>query len=314
MTGKRRHQFNEDSSGDSDFYYENSSNTNSISESIEPKPRKRGRGPSKRPCLNRNALMARMNRQKKKEYIEKIENKLMHHRQEIKDLTTINKNQCNELKKLNAEVSYLKNILNNKSSISLLLKSMNEILRRSKRKTDPSPKSICHIEENKVHNGEEKGIYLNNNPFLQMTLPPIAVSDHDYASSCLDNLFNFEGVNYDPINGQVSVKDQNLDDSAIKSQNELIKSLETVEDIDLGISDTDIEQLSSIDDMFNNINDDDLDDEPIDFLKPSNSPVESIDLFKDLGNSGICVHVNSGRVSLEFCSACHYNSINSNGP
>ncbi|XP_053595721.1 uncharacterized protein LOC103569735 isoform X2 [Microplitis demolitor] len=278
MTGKRRHQFNEDSSGDSDFYYENSSNTNSISESIEPKPRKRGRGPSKRPCLNRNALMARMNRQKKKEYIEKIENKLMHHRQEIKDLTTINKNQCNELKKLNAEVSYLKNILNNKSSISLLLKSMNEILRRSKRKTDPSPKSICHIEENKVHNGEEKG------------------------------------VNYDPINGQVSVKDQNLDDSAIKSQNELIKSLETVEDIDLGISDTDIEQLSSIDDMFNNINDDDLDDEPIDFLKPSNSPVESIDLFKDLGNSGICVHVNSGRVSLEFCSACHYNSINSNGP
>ena len=40
-------------------------------------PRKRGRGPSKRPCLNRNALMARENRLKKKAYLEKIENKLL---------------------------------------------------------------------------------------------------------------------------------------------------------------------------------------------------------------------------------------------
>ncbi|XP_057333760.1 uncharacterized protein LOC130672956 isoform X2 [Microplitis mediator] len=148
----------------------------------------------------------------------------------------------------------------------------------------------------------------------KMTLPAIAVSDHDYASSCPDNLFNFEGVNYDPTNGQVSVKDLNLTcDSAIKPQNELTKSFESVEDIDLGISDTDIEQLSSIDDMFNNLNDDLDDNEPIDFLKPNDSPVESIDLFNDLDN-GICVHVNSGRVSLEFCSACHYNSVNSNGP
>ncbi|XP_074099795.1 uncharacterized protein LOC141527929 isoform X2 [Cotesia typhae] len=161
MTGKRRHPIIEDSSEDSDFSYDNSSNAASHTGSVEAselQPRKRGRGPSKRPCLNRNALMARANRQKKKEYVEHIESKLMHYRQEIKELTTKNQKQCIDLKRLTAEVSYLKNILNNNSSITSLLKSMNEILARGRRKSkgEASSKSICHVKEKEAE--KEKGL------------------------------------------------------------------------------------------------------------------------------------------------------------
>ncbi|XP_044588424.1 uncharacterized protein LOC123267698 isoform X1 [Cotesia glomerata] len=305
MTGKRRHQINEESSEDSDFSYDNLSNATSNPGNVEQselQPRKRGRGPSKRPCLNRNALMARANRQKKKKYVEHIESKLMHYRQEIKELTTKNQKQCIDLKRLTAEVSYLKNILNNNSSITSLLKSINEILSRGRRKgkEGESAKFICEKEK------EADGKGNLNNPFLQMTLQ----SDHNYSSLHSDELFNFEGVNYNPDNGQVSIKESSSQESSVKIYNELNKSpVESIDNIDLGISDTDLDQLNSID-LFSQLSDDLDDNEPIDFFKAQNSPVESLDLFNNLDNNGICVHVNPRRISLEFCSACHVNNAN----
>ncbi|KAH0534246.1 uncharacterized protein LOC123267698 isoform X2 [Cotesia glomerata] len=275
MTGKRRHQINEESSEDSDFSYDNLSNATSNPGNVEQselQPRKRGRGPSKRPCLNRNALMARANRQKKKKYVEHIESKLMHYRQEIKELTTKNQKQCIDLKRLTAEVSYLKNILNNNSSITSLLKSINEILSRGRRKgkEGESAKFICEKEK------EADG----------------------------------KGVNYNPDNGQVSIKESSSQESSVKIYNELNKSpVESIDNIDLGISDTDLDQLNSID-LFSQLSDDLDDNEPIDFFKAQNSPVESLDLFNNLDNNGICVHVNPRRISLEFCSACHVNNAN----
>lgn len=95
-----------------------------------PTARRRGRGPSKRPCLNRNALMARENRQRKKEYIERIENRLQACQKDNMELSTTIKQQNIEIKRLTSEVSYLKTVLNNKSRISALLQAMNESLQR----------------------------------------------------------------------------------------------------------------------------------------------------------------------------------------
>ncbi|XP_016836559.1 uncharacterized protein LOC100680238 isoform X2 [Nasonia vitripennis] len=92
--------------------------------------RRRGRGPSKRPCLNRNALMARENRQRKKEYIERIESRLQICQKENMELNTTIKQQAIEIKRLNSEVSYLKTVLSNKSRITSLLQAMNESLQR----------------------------------------------------------------------------------------------------------------------------------------------------------------------------------------
>ncbi|XP_043466392.1 uncharacterized protein LOC122501166 isoform X2 [Leptopilina heterotoma] len=108
---------------------------NMADESVREGVKKRGRGPSKRPCLNRNAQMARENRQKKKEYIEKIEKKLNQLQQENKSLNTVIQKQNIDIKKLNADVSYMKSVLNNKSSITMLLKSMNQNLEKIRRKS-----------------------------------------------------------------------------------------------------------------------------------------------------------------------------------
>lgn len=93
-------------------------------------PRRRGRGPSKRPCSNRNAQMARENRQRKKEYIEKIENRLQIFQKENQELHATIQKQNVEIKRLGVEVKYLKNILENNTHITNLMKAVNESLKK----------------------------------------------------------------------------------------------------------------------------------------------------------------------------------------
>ena len=101
------------------------SSSASLSGKSPPTQRRRGRGPSKRPCLNRNALMARENRQKKKQYIECMEESLKQLRDEnhlLKD--TINTQQ-DTIKQLKQEVHYLHNVVANAPEIEKLLRGIN---------------------------------------------------------------------------------------------------------------------------------------------------------------------------------------------
>ncbi|CAB0033138.1 unnamed protein product [Trichogramma brassicae] len=92
--------------------------------------RRRGRGPSKRPCLNKNALMARENRQRKKEYVEKIEAELASLQKENHELRSTIECQSGEIKKLSCEVKYLKNVLRNDTLVTTLMKAMNDSLKK----------------------------------------------------------------------------------------------------------------------------------------------------------------------------------------
>ncbi|XP_014228337.1 uncharacterized protein LOC106653421 [Trichogramma pretiosum] len=92
--------------------------------------RRRGRGPSKRPCLNKNALMARENRQRKKEYVEKIEAELASLQKENQELQSTIESQSGEIKKLSCEVKYLKNVLRNDTLVTTLMKAMNDSLKK----------------------------------------------------------------------------------------------------------------------------------------------------------------------------------------
>lgn len=67
---------------------------------IDTVTRRRGRGPSKRPCQNRNAQMARQNRLRKKAYLEKIEHKLLYYQQENKNLVNIIRKQSADVRRL----------------------------------------------------------------------------------------------------------------------------------------------------------------------------------------------------------------------
>ena len=72
----------------------------------------------------RNAIAARENRQKKKKYVEGLENDVTKLKEENKTLKTRNESMTTMIRKLSDEVKYLRSVLANESTISLLLKSV----------------------------------------------------------------------------------------------------------------------------------------------------------------------------------------------
>lgn len=72
----------------------------------------------------RNAIAARENRQKKKKYVEGLESDVARLKEENKTLKTGNENMSKIILKLSDEVKYLRSVLANQSTISLLLKSV----------------------------------------------------------------------------------------------------------------------------------------------------------------------------------------------
>ena len=72
----------------------------------------------------RNAIAARENRQKKKKYVEGLENDVAKLKEENKTLKTRNESMTTMIRKLSDEVKYLRSVLANESTISLLLKSV----------------------------------------------------------------------------------------------------------------------------------------------------------------------------------------------
>jgi len=72
----------------------------------------------------RNAIAARENRQKKKKYVEGLENDVAQLKEENRTLKTRNESMTIVIRKLSDEVKYLRSVLANESTISLLLKSV----------------------------------------------------------------------------------------------------------------------------------------------------------------------------------------------
>lgn len=106
------------------------SNVNDDDPSLGIQVGRRGRGPSKSHCSNRNAVMARVNRERKKKYVESIEQKLKTLDQENKSLKSRIIEQDKKMEKLNEEVAYMRNVLKNQTMISTLLKALNDGLSR----------------------------------------------------------------------------------------------------------------------------------------------------------------------------------------
>lgn len=250
------------------------------------------RGSSKRPSLSRNAFLARENRRRKKEYLEKMENKVSYLKEENKSLSNKVQRQDIDLKRLKGEVSYLRNVLNNSSSIINLLRSINESL---------STRKACGREissNRKYHDGNSKGLPRNEwiakpagGKLCEATAGGTRErlsrgdSDHTYTMSSRDD---FEGSLSSLENEQKHRDLFNNDSFTLKN------------DFDL-----DLDRLPQFDeDIFNSIGN--FDENPSNDLEHYTSTKS----FDNLDNSGICLHINSGQVSLEFCSICHRNNVN----
>lgn len=302
-------------------------------------PRKRGRGPSKRPCLNRNALMARENRLRKKAYLEKIETKLSFYQQENKKLVNVIRKQGIDLKRLSGEVAYLRNVLNNNTSITALLKTINEGLRKmSTQKNnllypnhtsaypiemDTRRKCSCYtnVKENPLST-ENNNMFVNNHVSTEESITESQVSESHMSTKkqiAFDIKSNPRGK--DPINIITSTTDSISGDSYMENAKDL-DNLLPISQTDLhninGKKDNDtigldFDQLSTFNmDIFEDLPKCDEIMNSVDGLNDTANlfPDEEIDQ-QSLDNAGICLHVNSDKVSLEFCSICHLNSKNS---
>ncbi|KAK9296472.1 hypothetical protein QLX08_009524 [Tetragonisca angustula] len=325
--------------------------------------RKRGRGPSKRPCLNRNALMARENRLRKKAYLEKIENKLSFYQQENKNLVNIMKKQTIDIKRLSGEVAYLKSVLNNNTSITTLLKTINNGLQRiatQKRNlsymnhdsehtnaSDAQCKCMCYTnaKENAL-NSQNTNIFITNvnndsltgqsttknlnnesytNPQRQFAYKN-SLGIGEVSSSFLDSDHTYT-VSKSPV---IVVKNNSQNKEALPtsliSEDNYMDNTEELDDLlpidqadlpnaekkDADAIGIDFDQLSSFNmDIFEDLPKCDYMMNTVDSLHDTSNPFTAEEISQTLDNAGICLHVNSDKVSLEFCSICHLNSKSS---
>ncbi|XP_012239201.1 uncharacterized protein LOC117237396 isoform X2 [Bombus vosnesenskii] len=300
-------------------------------------PRKRGRGPSKRPCLNRNALMARENRLKKKAYLEKIENKLLFYQQENKNLVNIIKRQGIDLKRLTGEVAYFKSVLNNNTSITALLKTINDGLQKistQKRNSlrlnhvsecpnelDVQHKCTCstNVKEN-ILNTQNTDIFItnvNNDSLIERGTN----SDHNYTVSkstivnVKNNLQSKEETNLITSTTNLISEDNYMDNT--KELNNLLPIAQA--DLPNANEKKDTDTIGIDFDQFSSFNMDIFEDLPkcdemmntVDSLNDASNLFKADEISQTLDNTGICLHVNSDKVSLEFCAICHLNSKNS---
>lgn len=304
---------------------------------ISSEPRKRGRGPSKRPCLNRNALMARENRLKKKAYLEKIENKLSFYQQENKNLVNLIRKQGIHIKQLSGEVAYLRSVLYNNTSITALLKTINEGLQKinaqknsirlnhttgSPNKTVLSQNSCNPSSKQDILNTPNKDIFIandNTNSFMEHNANE-SQSSESYVDS--RSQFTFDIKDSLPTKGKAntitSTTSSISEDSYMDNAKEMDPLLPIAEadlpngekkEADIGM---DFDQLSTFNmDIFEDLPKCEDIMTTVDGLNDPTNLFTEDDISQTLDNTGICLHVNSDKVSLEFCSICHLNSKNS---
>lgn len=223
------------------------------------------RRPTRVPNLkiqNRNALLARENRKRKKEMMDNLE-------KEVEDLQTENKklNKMMKLKdsrtsKLEQEVRYLKSVIANKTEIASVLKSLSNyparpsaVVKNSREFASGSETTSCVTEEN----GSVKSL---GDPFLP------TITD-DFLFPDLEVTTEWDEILQNPFN----------------SVNTDFSDFPKLEDV--GILSPPSSEISSEHNYFEN----------------------ATSLMNNEG-AGVCVHINSGRVSLEFCSTCHHNALN----
>lgn len=299
------------------------SNTNL--KSIERMPTRR---PNPKIC-NRNAVMARENRRKKKEYLEGLQKDVDQFQSENKKLRKLLGARNNMIAKLTHESMYLKSVLANKTEIMALLKtiqgsripitssalsfvtdphpynSSNNDMKREKMQSyecsssgcsPASASSICSpspYTEDEKENGTnwlDSIISNHDDPFLTTALidPNSLFTDFDFPAG---NDLQWESL----LNHNSGLK------SSSDQSSFMIPELLNIDDCDI-LSTNASHNVNHEHNYFNNpVKSAKVDDESRSTASPTINNESGI---------GVCLHVNNGKVSLEFCSACHSNSQN----
>lgn len=201
---------------------------------------------------NRNALLARENRKRKKEEMEQLQNENAELEAENRKLIKVMKKKDAQLAKLVQEIKYMKSVIANRTTIGSLLKSISQ-------NCIAFPNAaICH-QYDSVSTASDETLSCSENgkaqdPFLSFLSAPtdnISLPEFDVETD-FSELLKFPEPDFnDSPSSMLGIENK----SCIDHNYSYDKEKETVED-----------------------------------------------------QPGICLHINSGRVSVEFCASCSSNS------
>ncbi|XP_048505070.1 uncharacterized protein LOC105693389 isoform X1 [Athalia rosae] len=318
--------------GHSDESFENHSQilkkADTSTSSLDVRVSRRGRSTSKRPCMNKNARAARENRIRKKKHLEQVENKLSFYQQKNKSLVNVIQKQDIDIKKLQGEVTYLRCILKNDTNITALLQSMNEGLSKSSiAKTSRLRNKLCddkstlkqivtNRNDNIANNLSMKNIGMMKSPTNNTIVT--SESDHTYTIPKAENILKPNPVHGDLIGDEQhgNYKDSAFDNSVslgFKKQTSMTPPSSNSDDlINVNFSDAEINEWPGLNvDIYDNLTNFDHLLSPSDTLGNLNTLYDESNVLEQFRDAGICLHVNSEKVSLEFCSICHMNSLHS---
>lgn len=237
--------------------------------------------PTRRPdpkVSNRNALLARENRRRKKELVEQMENEFTEVKDENKSLKKMVKKQDRIIKKLSLEKSYLRSVLANRSEIVNLLKTL-------KHGSTPITSSAFDIKTK------------------QFPLTSHSPSSSPSSASETDGRYK------DPFLSETGIyEDLNClftDYMPYEKSSSGFVSMEDITGWDTLLSDNDnnynTKDISDIQSEHNYTNSKYINADNDDKLLSETEQVNG-------NNPGVCLHISSGKISLEFCASCHMNA------
>lgn len=233
------------------------------------------RRPTRRPdpkVFNRNALMARENRQRKKQQMENMETQMQIIKEQNRQLKKIAKQQGSLITKLTNEKSYLRSVISNKTEILQLLKTI---------KPTNLPITSSAI-----------GLMTDNDFTRNIYTPSCSPNSNDFEENSSNGT-----AHQDPFLSDTQIIENNFfsSDFDLTTPSNNLDGWESLLNSNYKISD--IPELNDENSTKCNIN-----NEHNYFLNNN--------LSQNTIEPGVCLHVNGGRVSLEFCDSCHTNAKN----
>lgn len=233
------------------------------------------RRPTRRPdpkVFNRNALMARENRQRKKQQMENMEQQMQIIKDQNRQLKKIAKQQGTLITKLTNEKSYLRSVISNKTEILQLLKTI---------KPTNLPITSSAV-----------GLMTDNEFTRNIYTPSCSPNSNDFEENSTNGT-----AHQDPFLSDTQIIENNFfsSDFDLPTPSNNLDGWESLLNSNYKISD--IPELNDENSTKCNIN-----NEHNYFLNNN--------LSQNTIEPGVCLHVNGGRVSLEFCDSCHTNAQN----
>lgn len=239
------------------------------------------RRPTRVPNLkiqNRNAILARENRLRKKMLLEELEianEELQVKNRKLSKMIVFKDRKNMELMK---EVRYLKSVIANRTEIVTVLKSLPKTIvakkdeQQQEKPVQQYPASYASSDTLSCEINEENGTAKGEDPFLS------TITD-DFLFN-LDIHTTWDEILTNPFNSLDSATTEFTDIPKLEITSPAASPTSS------GVSSE--HNYYSDEKIFESIDQEDIED-----------------------SAGICVHINRGKVSLEFCAVCHNNSTSS---